>query len=243
MALPNARTAGRGADGRGSEHPARRRDGGGSEPAHGVAGPQRRSPRGRRHPPTGPADDAGPAVHARPDGPLPERRDGRHGRAWWSSPSRTRSSPSSIEAVEDAGSEHGRSVLVASTHGDPARESRVVRGAAAQAASRGCSSCRPPATTPGSPARRRPLVLVDRPAPGLDADLVDIDDHRAAYDAVSHLIAHGHRRHRLRRRHPTIPTSAARLAGYRHALTARAPRSASISSTPTAPRRPQPPLR
>src|SRR3954447_18932500 len=32
-----------------------------------------------------------------------------------------------IEAVEDAGSEQGRSVLVASTHGDQERESRVLR--------------------------------------------------------------------------------------------------------------------
>src|ERR1039457_6974528 len=41
---------------------------------------------------------------------------------------------------------------------------------------------------------RVPIVLVDRPAPGLAADLVEIDDHRAAFDAVAHLIAHGHQR-------------------------------------------------
>ena len=63
-----------------------------------------------------------------------------------------------------------------------------------------------------------PVVLVDRPAPGLSADLVEIDDHRAAFDAVAHLIAHGHRRIAYIGDTPAIPTSAARLRGYRDAL-------------------------
>ena len=54
-----------------------------------------------------------------------------------------------------------------------------------------------------------------RPAP---ADLVEIDDHRAAFGAVAHLIAHGHRRIAYIGDTPAIPTSAARLRGYRDAL-------------------------
>ena len=46
---------------------------------------------------------------------------------------------------------------------------------------------------PGWGGSATPLVLVDRPADGLVADLVGIDDRRAASDAVAHLIAHGHR--------------------------------------------------
>ena len=61
-------------------------------------------------------------------------------------------------------------------------------------------------------------MLIDRPAPGLSADLVEIDDHRAAFDAVAHLIAHGHRRIAYVGDTPAIPTSAARLRGYRDAL-------------------------
>ena len=57
-----------------------------------------------------------------------------------------------------------------------------------------------------------------RLAAGLSADLVEIDDHRAAFDAVAHLIAHGHRRIAYVGDTPAIPTSAARLRGYRDAL-------------------------
>jgi LacI family transcriptional regulator len=61
-------------------------------------------------------------------------------------------------------------------------------------------------------------VLVDRPAPGISADLVEIDDHRAAFDATAHLIRHGHRSIAYIGDTPAIPTSAARLRGYRDAL-------------------------
>jgi LacI family transcriptional regulator len=63
-----------------------------------------------------------------------------------------------------------------------------------------------------------PVVLIDRPAPGLSADLVEIDDHRAAFDAVAHLIARGHRRIAYVGDTPAIATSAGRLRGYRDAL-------------------------
>ncbi|MDX6345152.1 MAG: LacI family transcriptional regulator, partial [Trebonia sp.] len=55
-------------------------------------------------------------------------------------------------------------------------------------------------------------------APGLSADLVEIDDHRAAFDATTHLISHGHKRIAYVGDTPAIPTSAARLRGYRDAL-------------------------
>src|SRR5205823_7462459 len=63
-----------------------------------------------------------------------------------------------------------------------------------------------------------PFVPVARPPPGLSADLVETDDHRAAFEAVAHLIAHGHRRIAYIGDTPAIPTSAARLRGYRDAL-------------------------
>jgi LacI family transcriptional regulator len=125
-----------------------------------------------------------------------------------------------IEAVEDAGSEQGRSVLVTSTHGDPDRESRVLR----ELLRRRVSGLLVVPTVgdhswlaDAAPA----LVLVDRPASGLGADVVRIDDQRAAFDAVSHLIAHGHRRVAYIGDYSDVVTSAARLAGYREALTDR----------------------
>jgi len=127
-----------------------------------------------------------------------------------------------IDAVELEMSRHGRSVLVTSTRRDPAWERDVI-GRMVQRRVAGLLLC-PTGDDhawlePRDPrAPRVPLVLVDRPAPGLSADLVEIDDHRAAFGAVAHLIAHGHRRIAYIGDTPAIPTSGARLRGYRDAL-------------------------
>jgi LacI family transcriptional regulator len=122
-----------------------------------------------------------------------------------------------IAAVESATSDDGRSVLVCSTHGDPSRESRVVEDLLRRRISgllvvptAGDHSWLTEATCP--------IVMVDRPAEGLDADVVGIDDRAAAFDAVSHLIAHGHRDIAYVGDHSQVATSAARLAGYRQAM-------------------------
>jgi LacI family transcriptional regulator len=123
-----------------------------------------------------------------------------------------------VAAVEQAASTSGKSVLVASTHGDAGRERDVV----AQMLSRRVAGMLL-APTSGDHAWLRTstaLVLVDRAAPGLDADVVGIDDEAAAADAVHHLIAHGHRRIAYIGDHPLVPTSRARLAGYRRAVAA-----------------------
>jgi LacI family transcriptional regulator len=123
-----------------------------------------------------------------------------------------------VAAVESATSDDGRSVLVSSTHGDPGREARVVEELLRRRISgllvvptAGDHSCLAPAATP--------LVMVDRPAEGLDADVVGIDDRAAAFAAVAHLIAHGHRDIAYVGDHSQVATSAARLAGYREAVT------------------------
>ncbi len=123
-----------------------------------------------------------------------------------------------IEAVEDAGSDQGRSVLVASTHGDPDREFRVLTELLRRRVS-GLLVV-PAAADHSWLAEAGPaLVLVDRPARGLDADVVRIDDRQAAYEAVSHLIAHGHHRIAYIGDYLDVVTSAARLTGYHQALT------------------------
>ena len=133
-----------------------------------------------------------------------------------------------IDAVEQEMSRHGRSVLVASTRRDPGWERDVVgrmlrrrvAGLLLTPAAGSHAWLAPGAPsasgTPGAPSV--PVVLVDRPAEDLTADLVEIDDHRAAYDAVAHLIAHGHQRIAYVGDTPAIATSAARLRGYRDAL-------------------------
>jgi LacI family transcriptional regulator len=123
-----------------------------------------------------------------------------------------------VAAVERAAPNSGNSVLVASTHGDAARERDVV----GQMLSRRISGMllTPTAGDHAWLRTNTPLVLVDRAAPGLEADVVGIDDEAAAADAVNHLVAHGHRRIAYVSDHPLVPTSRARLAGYRRALAA-----------------------
>ena len=64
------------------------------------------------------------------------------------------------------------------------------------------------------------VVLIDRPATGLDVDVVITDNRAGARRAVEHLIAHGHRRIGFVGRDPSIYTSRERFAGYVEALDA-----------------------
>jgi len=63
-----------------------------------------------------------------------------------------------------------------------------------------------------------PVVFIDRPGAGLAADSVVSSNRTGAHDGVAHLIAHGHRRIAYIGDTPAIPTSGARLRGYRDAL-------------------------
>jgi len=122
-----------------------------------------------------------------------------------------------IDAVELEMSRHGRSVLVTSTRRDPEWERDVI-GRMTQRRIAGLLLSPTCDDHSWLDPRRLPIVLIDRPARGLSADLVEIDDHRAAFDAAAHLVAHGHRRIAYVGDTPEIPTSAARLRGYRDAL-------------------------
>jgi LacI family transcriptional regulator len=122
-----------------------------------------------------------------------------------------------VAAVESAASDDGKSVLVASTHGDASREARVVTELFRRRVS-GLLVVPTAGDHSWLAGTASQLVLVDRPAYGIDADVVGIDDRQAAFDAVSHLIAHGHRDIAYVGDHSQVATSAARLAGYRQAL-------------------------
>jgi LacI family transcriptional regulator len=123
-----------------------------------------------------------------------------------------------VEAVESAVAEDGRSVLVASTHRDGVAERRLLdrmlqrRVSGLLIAPTGDDHSWLAETSAA-------VIFVDRSATGLDADLVGIDDRGAARAAVRHLIDHGHRRIAYIGDSPTISTSAARVQGYRDALT------------------------
>src|ERR1700735_5734606 len=120
-----------------------------------------------------------------------------------------------IDAVELEMSRHGRSVLVTSPRRDPGW-ARAVIGRMMQRRVAGLLLC-PTGEDHSWLDLSVPVVLVDRPAPGLAADLVAINDQRAAFDGPVHLIARGHRRIAYVGDTPAISTSAARLRGYRDA--------------------------
>ena len=65
-----------------------------------------------------------------------------------------------------------------------------------------------------------PVVLLDRAVDGLPVDTVMVDNDTAAFAAIAHLTALGHRRIALITGSETIASTAARIAGYRRALAA-----------------------
>ncbi|MFV2143549.1 LacI family DNA-binding transcriptional regulator [Isoptericola sp. G70] len=63
-----------------------------------------------------------------------------------------------------------------------------------------------------------PVVLVDRPAPGIEADTVVIDNEGGARQAVDHLVAHGHRRIALVGDHARLWTAQERRLAFLRAM-------------------------
>jgi LacI family transcriptional regulator len=118
-----------------------------------------------------------------------------------------------IDSVETVMARHGRPVLVASTHRDDRREQQVVQRMLHRRVS-GLLLVPTSADHGWLRPDRTPVVLIDRAAPGIAADVVHIDDRQAADDAVTHLIGHGHRRIAYIGDASSIPTSSARLDGY-----------------------------
>lgn len=66
--------------------------------------------------------------------------------------------------------------------------------------------------------RRFPLVLIDRDLPDFEVSTVTLDNERAAYQAVHHLVQLGHTRIGMISGRRGISTTRDRIAGYRRAL-------------------------
>lgn len=62
-----------------------------------------------------------------------------------------------------------------------------------------------------------PIVLIDRPAQGVETDAVLVDNDRGGFLATKHLIAHGHKRIAMLVA-PSFYTTGQRAKGYRRAL-------------------------
>ena len=65
-----------------------------------------------------------------------------------------------------------------------------------------------------------PMVFLDRPAPGLSADTITVDNEGGLRMAVEHLAGHGHRRIAFLGDNPEFWTAARRLDGFRTATAA-----------------------
>ena len=126
-------------------------------------------------------------------------------------------------SVEDEAHRRGCLVLVGSTNDDPRRErdvviafcARRVDGLVVVPTAGGQALLR------SQMARGTKVVCVDRPAPGIDADCVIVDNRDGAERGVRHLLDHGHRRIAYLGDRQEIWTQRQRFEGYLAALGAR----------------------
>jgi LacI family transcriptional regulator len=129
-------------------------------------------------------------------------------------------SASVLRGVEDVARSRGVAVLAASLDEDAEREQALVEEFVARRVD-GLVVAPVAADQDSVVAERQaglPVVFVDREPDGLDADLVVVDNVQGSYDAIVHLIKHGHRRIGFLGDRPSIATARQRLDGYLAAL-------------------------
>jgi LacI family transcriptional regulator len=121
------------------------------------------------------------------------------------------------QAVETAARRRGFMVIAGSCAEDPERERELVQALLRR---RVDALVLVPASHDHAwlAGEETPVVFLDRPPRGVDADAVLLDNAGGARSAVEHLLAHGHRRIACVADPEELVTSAERLAGYRAAL-------------------------
>jgi LacI family transcriptional regulator len=122
------------------------------------------------------------------------------------------------QAVEAAARERGFLLITASCEEDPERERELAQALLRRRVD--ALLLVPASRDHGYLAGGTPVVFLDRPPVGLEADSVLLDNFGGARTAVEHLLAHGHRRIAIVGDMDELFTAAERLAGYRHALEA-----------------------
>jgi LacI family transcriptional regulator len=126
------------------------------------------------------------------------------------------------QAVESAAGERGFMLITASCEEDPARERELVQALLRRRVD--ALLLVPASRDHGYLARETadgtPIVFLDRPPSGLDADCVLLDNLGGARSATEHLLARGHERIAVVADPDSLYTAAERLAGYRQALDA-----------------------
>lgn len=123
------------------------------------------------------------------------------------------------DGVEQVASQHDMSVLVTSLGEEASREEGVVESLLKRQL--GALVMAPSSSDQSYLARwalKLPMVFVDRPPQGLEADCFVEDDFGGAKAATEHLITHGHRCIAFAGNSGLVSTTANRLRGYRAAL-------------------------
>jgi LacI family transcriptional regulator len=123
------------------------------------------------------------------------------------------------QAVEAAAHERGYLLITASCEEDPERERELVQALLRR---RVDALLLVPASRDHAYLARdgTPVVFLDRPPVGVDADCVLLDNVGGARAATEHLLEHGHERIALVADPDDLYTAGERLAGYRGALDA-----------------------
>jgi LacI family transcriptional regulator len=121
------------------------------------------------------------------------------------------------QAVERVARERGFMVIAGSCAEDPERERELVHALLRRRVD--ALVLVPAAADHGWLAGEdTPIVFLDRPPVGVEADAVLLDNAGGAHSAVAHLVAHGHRRIACVADPEELVTAAERIAGYRAAL-------------------------
>jgi LacI family transcriptional regulator len=124
-----------------------------------------------------------------------------------------------VQAVERAASERGYMLITASCEEDPDREHELVQSLLRRRVD--ALLLVPASTDHGYLARDTagtPVVFLDRPPAGIEADQVLIDNVGGGRDGAAHLLAQGHERIAFIADRGTLYTTGERLRGYREAL-------------------------
>jgi LacI family transcriptional regulator len=124
-----------------------------------------------------------------------------------------------VRGVEEAALTAGYNVILCNTDEKPEREARYLDLLAAKRVDGVIVS--PTHDSPTEAYRRLdgiPIVLADRGVPGLDADMVRVDNIQGAHVAVSYLAALGHTRIATIAGPSDVTTGLERLRGYRIAM-------------------------
>jgi LacI family transcriptional regulator len=127
-----------------------------------------------------------------------------------------------VRAVEEHARVHGHMVVIANSDEDPDAEQKAV-AALLERQVKGLLIV-PAGQDHGylfeEVRRGTPVVFMDRPARGVRADEVLIDNVGGARQATEHLLAHGHRRIGVVGDPPTVYTVDERVRGFREAMAA-----------------------